>query len=57
MSDVELENNGSEDGLGEAVGGDVLRDDADVVFEKHSGEVEVIHRLVNSKNNGNLVNI
>ena len=52
MSDVELENN--EEG---AVGGDVLRDDADVVFEKHSGEAEVIRRLVNSRNNGNLVNI
>ncbi|KAI0225722.1 hypothetical protein LSAT2_023506 [Lamellibrachia satsuma] len=39
MSDVELENDDSVEGTEAAAGVSVLRDDADVVFEKHSGAV------------------
>ena len=38
MSDVELENDDSVEGTEAAAGVSVLRDDADVVFEKHSGK-------------------
>ena len=41
MYDVELENEDAMEGQGSSDTASALRDDADVVFEKHSGDQEI----------------